>query len=305
MSTLQSAIVPQTGPFGLFLVLRVHNAQPAVVSQCRFLPTLLDQVGAQDKASQLVCAIAFGADYWAKIFAGGRPKGLKSFEAIHGDRLAAPATGGDVFVHIHSRRNDLNFMLAKQFLAPIRAYVEVLDEVYGFRYLDSRDLTGFIDGTENPEGDERAKVALIGKEEQSLAGGSYVMMQRYVHDLEKWETVAVDKQEQIIGRTKADSVELKGDKKPPTAHISRVVIEEGGEELEIVRHSMPYGTASGDSGLLFVAYGRDLAIFDKMLARMYGISGDGLHDHLMEYTVPKTGAYFFVPSLETLKQLAP
>ena len=129
-----------------------------------------------------------------------------------------------------------------------------------------------------------------------------MIVQRYVHDLVRWSTLATGDQEAAVGRTRDDSTELEGDAKPPTAHISRVVIEEDGEELEIVRHSFPYGTTS-ESGLLFIAYCATLSTFDRMLARMYGTSGDGLHDRLMDFTRPVTGAYFFAPSLERLRAL--
>lgn len=169
------------------------------------------------------------------------------------------------------------------FLNQLGEAVDVMDEVHGFRYLDSRDLTGFIDGTENPKGKARAAVALIDAEDPAFAGGSYVFTQRYIHNLKQWATVPQPEQEKVIGRKKRDSKELSEKAKPPTAHISRVVIEEQGEELEIVRHSFPYGTVS-EAGLFFIAYTKDLSIPEKMLSRMLGTAGDGMHDHLMDHT---------------------
>ena len=174
--------------------------------------------------------------------------------------------------------------------------------MHGFRYLDARDLTGFIDGTENPKGRERAEAALIGREDPAFAGGSFVFTQRYVHDLARWERLAVREQEGAIGRRKRDSRELADRVKPATAHIARVVIEEDGRELEIVRHSSPYGTTS-ECGLFFIAYTRDLAIPEKMLRRMMGAADDGLHDRLMEFTRAVSGATFFAPSLAALRSL--
>ena len=177
-----------------------------------------------------------------------------------------------------------------------------MDEVQGFRYLDSRDLTGFIDGTENPKGKERTSVALIGSEDPTFSGGSYVFTQRYVHNLQKWGTLPQKEQEKVIGRRKPGSEELSDQAKPPTAHISRVVIEEDGEELEIVRHSFPYGTVS-EHGLFFIVYTKDLDIPERMLSRMMGTSDDGLHDHLIDYTRAVSGAHFFAPSLHVPKSL--
>ena len=178
-----------------------------------------------------------------------------------------------------------------------------MDLVQDFRYLDSRDLTGFIDGTENPSGDaQRAAVALIGDEDPDFAGGSYVFVQRYVHKLNTWAALSEPEQEAAIGRSKADSKELPETIKPPSAHISRVVIEENGEELEIVRHSFPYGTLN-EHGLFFIAYTRNLDIPEQMLCRMLGATGDGHHDRLMDFTQAVSGAHFFAPSLELLTQL--
>jgi putative iron-dependent peroxidase len=179
-----------------------------------------------------------------------------------------------------------------------------MDDVTGFRYLDGRDLTGFIDGTENPKGRKaRARAALIGKEDPDFAGGSYVFTQRYVHDVARFGKLPLEEQEGAVGRRKRDSKELSDKKKPATSHISRVVIEEDGEELEIVRHSFPYGNLS-ESGLFFIAYTKDLEIPQKMLRRMYGISGDGLHDRLMDFTKAVSGAHFFAPAERMLRSLA-
>ena len=303
--TPQSAIVPPDGPHALFLVIHLKSgAEEAVRESAAALPKLLDELGSGDPQARLVGSLAFGPDLWQRL-GQPRPRHLKPFEAIDNGELHAPATGGDLLLHLHSARADLNFLAARRFLAPLHRWLERIEETPAFRYLDSRDLTGFIDGTENPqEEEERREVALIGEEDSESAGGSYVIAQRYIHRLERWQAMPDSAQEEIIGRSKPDSVELGDEVKPATAHISRVVIEEDGEELEIVRHSLPYGRASGDAGLFFIAYARDLTIFEKMLSRMFGRSGDGLHDRLMEFTEPVSGAFFFAPSLEQLQGLS-
>ncbi len=302
MSTPQSAILPEAAPHALYMVINVTNNTKDVVKQCASLPVLIETIKKEHKVDKLYASLAFGADYWGDIYSKGRPQRLKTFVELGKGDVSAPATGGDVFLHIHADRKDMVYVLASEFIKPIKENIQVLDEVEGFHYLDDRDLTGFIDGTENPEGDERAEVALI-DDEPAFNGGSYVLAQRYVHNLPKWQTVADDEQEKIIGRTKPDSIELEDDVMPETSHVSRVVIEEDGEELEIVRHSLPYGQASGDSGLFFLAYSKDNTILEKMLANIFGVSGDGLHDHLMNYTTAKSGAYFFAPSVEMLKEI--
>jgi putative iron-dependent peroxidase len=247
--------------------------------------------------------VSFGSEFWDVISPGIQPAGLRPFKAIEAEGRSAPATGGDILLHILSKRHDLNFELAMRIRNQLGDAIEVMEEVHGFQYLDSRDLSGFIDGTENPKGIKaRAEVALIGKEDPTFAGGSYVFTQRYVHDLKKWSTVPTREQEKVIGRRKKNSKELSGRAKPATAHISRTVIKEDGEELEIVRHSFPYGTLS-ESGLFFIAYCKTLDIPERMLSRMIGTSGDGLYDSLMDYSKAVSGANFFAPSLEMLKAL--
>lgn len=305
MPQAQSAILALDGPLGLFLVLHLKpGADGAVRHAAAAFPALLEEVAGMAPEAQLAGALAFGPQQWDRL-SKTRPKRLKPFGPLEGGTLRAPATGGDLLLHLHSARADLNYLVANRFVTPLKPWIERAEETPAFRYLDARDLTGFIDGTENPqEQDERREAALIGDEDAAFAGGSYVIAQRYVHHLERWNTMPQQEQEGIIGRTKPDSVELDDDVKPPTAHISRVVIEEDGTELEIVRHSLPYGSACGESGLFFLAYARDLTIYDKMLQRMFGLSSDALHDRLMEFTEAVSGAYFFAPSQTMLQRLA-
>ena len=302
----QSGIIPDPGESALFLVLRVCDplvTGSEVAGVLAKVPALTKRLAGREPRSKLVSVVGLGSEFWNVLAPSRRPSAFEPFKAIEVAGRSAPATGGDVLVHLVARRPDVCFELALHIMGDLGGSVEVMDEVHGFRYLDSRDLTGFIDGTENPKGArERAAVALIGDEDREFAGGSFVFTQRYVHDLAQWAALPVDEQERVIGRRKRDSKELSEKTKPPTAHISRTVIEEFGEELEIVRHSFPYGTVS-EKGLFFIAYTKDLTITEKMLQRMMGVSGDGLHDRLMDYTHAVSGATFFAPSLNVLQSL--
>ena len=305
MAEPQAGIVPEPSENALFLILRVPD--PAkngveVAKAASQLPGLTAKLAKSEPRARLTSVVGFGPEFWDAVSPGNRPKGFRPFPAIAAGDRRAPATGGDLLVHILSRRQDLCFELATQVRKKLGHTVEVMEEVHGFRYLDSRDLTGFIDGTENPKGKKRGAEGLVGDEDPDFAGGSFVFTQRYVHDLEKWEGLSLREQEKVIGRRKRDSRELSDRAKPPTAHIARVVIEEDGEELEIVRHSFPYGTTS-ECGLFFIAYTRDLDIPAKMLRRMMGTSGDGLHDRLMEFSRAVSGANFFAPSVRVLRKL--
>lgn len=267
------------------------------------LPTA-KALAAHEKRAGLSCAFGIGSVLWDRLSPENRPVGLRPFRAVETNGRMAPATGGDLLVQITSGRHDLNLDLAMTLAQRLQQVATVNEEIHGFRYRDSRDLTGFIDGTENPKGKARAVAALIGAEDRRFACGSYVVVQRYIHDLERWRRLDDREQEQIIGRTKRNSVELPKSRKPDTAHISRVVIEREGEELQILRQSYPWGTVR-EGGLYFVAYTKSLDIFELMLARMMGAAGDGKHDRLMEFSRAVTGATFFAPSLETIASLKP
>jgi putative iron-dependent peroxidase len=297
----QPGILPEPRPHARFVVLRAADLH-AIARAAARIPALTAKLAGLDRGARLTCTVAFGSEFWDRISPGRRPRGLRAFPALQGGAHRAPSTGGDLLLHVLSKRVDLNFELAARIRAELGEAASVMDDVTGFRYLDGRDLTGFIDGTENPKGKERAEVALIGAEDPEFTGGSYVFTQRYVHDLGKWAGVPLKEQEGAVGRRKRDSKELSDKAKPATAHISRVVIEENGEELEILRHSFPYGNLN-EAGLFFIAYTKTLDIPERMLRRMLGLSGDGLSDRILDFTRAVSGAHFFAPPLRVLRSL--
>ncbi|MFC3023591.1 Dyp-type peroxidase [Vibrio zhugei] len=297
MSQPQSAIVPEAGPFALYAMFNVVNNHQKVLQTLQSIPTLVDEINQQQPGAQLVVSVSFSRQFWQHLDAP-MPDELIDFPELGKGKVIAPSTAMDFLIHAHAQRHDLLFYLLRKCMESMAEHITVVDEVYGFRYLDSRDMTGFIDGTENPEGNERHKVAVIA--DGPLAGGSYVMLQRYEHELPAWSRLNISAQEKVIGRTKADSVEL--DNVPAASHVGRVDIKENGQGLKIVRHSLPYGTATGVHGLLFVAYCHTLHNFQVLLESMYGHS-DNKTDQLLRFTNAKTGAYLFAPSLQTLQQL--
>ena len=302
--TPQPGILAQGNAHAYFMIFKVPGQaeRTAIVKAVHQVQPSAGVVADLDPGAKLVINVGIGSELWDRVSPGSRPANLRAFHAVQVGGRSAPVTGGDIFLHIASARHDLNFELAMRLARLLGPVATLSEEVHGFRYLDTRDLTGFIDGTENPKGEDRAAAALIGSEDPPFAGGSYVAVQRYVHDLEKWRRLEIHEQEQIIGRTKPESVQLSDSVKPATAHISRVAIQQNGQELQILRHSYPYGTVR-EAGLFFVAYMKSLHTFDRMLQRMMGAAEDGLHDRLMEFSQARTGATFFVPSLETLGSL--
>lgn len=306
MPTPQPGVLPAGGSQAYFLTFSTHDGaqRSEWIRAIRDILPVARALAMRQKHTRLLCTFGIGSSLWDRLSPASRPAGLRPFRAVQAKGRVAPATGGDLLVQITSGRHDLNLDLAMGLVGLLERVATLTEEVHGFRYRDSRDLTGFIDGTENPKGRAKAAAALIGGEDRRFAGGSYVAVQRYVHDLERWRQLDDREQEQIIGRTKRNSVELPKSKKPDQAHISRVVIERDGVELQILRQSYPWGTVR-EAGLYFVAYTKSLDIFDLMLARMMGAAEDGRHDRLMEFTRAVTGATFFAPSLEAIASLKP
>lgn len=302
--TAQSVILPLPSNHARFIVIRLKDLSiDGLKKQLEALFTARDRLITQHPHAEIKTSVAFGPDLWAQLH-HQTPEGFKQLDPIQGS-FNMPVVPADVLIHIASARTDICFAMSQSFFDGIQDQVEVLDERVCFRNFDGRDLTGFIDGTENPQfKDDRAETALLGEDAGIFEDGSFVFAQRYAHDLDKWKKLKVDAQEQVMGRTKLESIELDDDVKPDNAHVARTVVEdEDGEELEILRHSLPYGDGRGDQGLFFIAYTKDLTRIDQMLVRMFGTSGDGIHDRLLHFVAALDGAYYFAPSEELLEEV--
>ena len=263
--TAQSVILPLPSDHARFIVLRLKDLSiPELKEKIADLLSTRDRLITQYPHAQIKTAIAFGPELCAQIYTQ-TPQGFKPLAPIQGS-FEMPVKPADVLIHIAAQRTDICFALSQAFFEGITDKVDVLDERVCFRNFDGRDLTGFIDGTENPQfPDDRAEVALLGEDHGIFSDGSFVFAQRYAHNLEKWKQLKVDTQEQVIGRTKLESIELDDEVKPENSHVARTVVEDAkGEEVEILRHSLPYGDGKGDQGLFFIAYTQDLSIIDAM-----------------------------------------
>lgn len=306
MPTPQSGILPEANQNALFLIFRRRigrRANPHLKALLASLHNRTTKIAHENPKAYFSCSIAFGHTIWDELW-DSRPMFLRPFPRISGAVHQAPATDADVLLHIRAERYDLLHEFADHLVLELAEWLDLLEVVHGFRYLDSRDLTGFVDGTGNPEMAERAQVALVGKEDPAWAGGSYVHVQRYVHRMEEWNKLPIKQQEAIIGRTKVDNIEMEKDERPRTSHMHRVNIEKDGKELQILRHSMPYGIPGGERGLYFCSYSNNPDIFEKMLSRMVSPTHDGRVDHMLNFSRAVSGAVFFAPSVETLKKLA-
>lgn len=298
MSQFQSGILLEHRRFAIYLEARVQGDIAAIVSGSKQFLQKLTELQQTFPDAGLGAVIAFGHTLWRDLSGGQGAAQLKEFLPL--GKGIAPATQRDLLIHIQSLRHDVNFSLAQAALSSFGAAITVEEETHGFRWVEDRDLSGFVDGTENPQGEKRQQVAIIADGED--AGGSYVFTQRWQHNLKQWQRLDVSKQEQVMGRTKVSNEELDSETRPVTSHVSRVDLKEHGQGLKILRQSLPYGTASGTNGLFFIAYCATLHNIEQQLLSMFGET-DGKYDAMLRFTKPVTGSYFFAPSVERLMAL--
>ena len=299
MSRAQTGILPEHCRAAVWLEATIQGDFDAVRQGCKTFTQSLNAFQEKFPDAKLGAVVAFGYDLWRDLSGGDGAAELKNFTPM--GKGLAPATQHDVMIHILSLRHDVNFSVAQAALAAFGDALKIEEEVHGFRWVEERDLSGFIDGTENPQGeDSRREVAVIN--EGVDAGGSYVFVQRWEHNLKQLNRISVGEQEMLIGRTKDANEEIDGDERPATSHLSRVDLKENGKGLKIVRQSLPYGTASGTHGLYFIAYCARLHNIEQQLLSMFGET-DGKRDGMLRFTKPVTGGYYFAPSLDKLLSL--
>jgi len=272
---------------------------------CEDVEGLVRSVGTRFPASGLSCVCGFGSDAWDRLFGQPRPMQLHPFKAIGSGERIAVSTPGDLLLHIRADEMDMCFELATQLISKLGDAVTVIDEVHGFRYFDQRAIIGFVDGTENPTGRQAEDYTVIGEEDQAFAGGSYVLVQKYLHDMNAWNALTVEQQEKVIGRTKFANIELDEDVKPTNSHSALTTVEENGRELKIIRDNMPFGRPGmGEFGTYFVGYARTPSVIETMLENMFVGRPAGNYDRLLDFSRAVTGTLFFVPSVTLLESLA-
>jgi porphyrinogen peroxidase len=291
----------------IFLVVTMNpssESRTAIRSFCGDLSALLRAVGFRDLEAGLSCVFAIGSDAWERLFGAPRPAQLHPFREIRSGTRHAIATPGDLMFHIRSKRIDLCFELATQIMARIGDAVTPVDEVHGFRYFDDRDLIGFVDGTENPTGQAAVDAVTVGDEDPSFAGGSYVIVQKYLHDMKAWNALSTEAQERVIGRTKLTDIELDDSVKPTSAHNALTTIVENGKEIKILRDNMPFGSvAKGEFGTYFIGYSRSPSTIEQMLENMFIGRPRGNYDRLLDFSRAVTGCLFFAPAVTFLENV--
>jgi len=292
----------------IFLVVTINPGvenHATVRSLCGDLAALIRAVEFRDLEASLSCVMGFGSDAWDRLFGPPRPAEVHPFREIRAGARHAVSTPGDLIFHIRAKRMDLCFELATQLIARLGNAVSPVDEVHGFRYFDDRDLIGFVDGTENPRGGAVTDAVLIGEEDPTFANGSYVIVQKYLHDLAAWNTLSTEAQERIIGRTKLSDIELDDSVKPTSAHNALTTIVENGKQIKILRDNMPFGRPGhGEFGTYFIAYSRSPRTIEQMLENMFVGRPPGNYDRLLDFSRAVTGSLFFVPTATFLEDVA-
>lgn len=272
---------------------------------CADVAALVRAVGKRVQDGNLSCICGFGSDAWDRLFGQPRPASLHPFREFGTGARRAMATPGDLLLHLRADHMDLCFELATQLMARLGDAVTVVDEVHGFRYFDMRSMVGFVDGTENPEGNDAVRFTIIGAEDAAFAGGSYVLTQKYLHNMAAWNDLTVEAQERIIGRTKLSDIELDDAAKPSWSHSALTTLVENGEEVKILRDNMPFGQpGKGEFGTFFIGYARAPAPVEQMLENMFVGRPPGNYDRLLDFSEAVSGNLFFVPSASLLEALA-
>ncbi|WP_028357501.1 Dyp-type peroxidase [Brackiella oedipodis] len=285
--------------------IEVEKALEAFRDFCGNLTEINNSIKLRFDKDEFKSSVALSRHCWDMFFPNTTPpKELVTFEPIQGPRFTAPATEGDIFVHLRARNTDICYEALKQYMVFLGDITESVYEIHGFGYQDGRSIIGFVDGTANPQDDDACEAALIGDEDPDYKNGSYMFTQKYLHDMQGWETLSVEQQEEIIGRHKFNDMQLTN--KKPSAHveISKAYDDEG-NELDILRANVIFAEPSKNQyGTFFISYSKHFSTVHQMLRHMFQGNDKASHDKLLEYSTAVTGTLFFVPSKETLGAMA-
>lgn len=305
MGAPQPILEPLT-PAAIFLVATIdEGGEQAVRELLADLAGLRRSIGFRVPGAGLVCVTSIGSLAWDRLFTGARPAELHEFPIFAGEHHTAPATPGDLLFHIKAETHDVCFELAMTIADRLADAVTIVDQTVGFRYFEQRDLLGFVDGTENPEGAAAAGAALVGDADPEFAGGSYVIVQKYLHTMPQWRALSVEEQEQVIGRTKLDDFELSDADKPANSHVAvNTLVDPDGTERQIVRANMAFGSVKdGEFGTYYIAYAATPSVTETMLTRMFVGTEEAAYDRILDFSIAVTGTLFFTPPADFFDDL--
>jgi porphyrinogen peroxidase len=245
------------------------------------------------------CVMGIGYDAWFQLHLPvPMPKELENFVSVVGEKHTAVSSKGDLHFHIRGNGSSVCYDMAHAISDVLEPVAISIEEIHGFRFWDGRSILGFVDGTENPHGQGRTFFGLVGDDDPIYKGGSYLFVQKYTHDLNAFEELSTEEQEKVFGRYKLNDIEMPDDIKPSNSHIALANV---GDEFKIIRDNMPFGNIStNEMGTYFIAYASIFSTVKKMLNNMFIGSPKGNYDRLLDFSTPKTGTLFFVPTLDML-----
>jgi len=270
---------------------------------CKLVINLNNSVNVRFPVSRASCVMGIGYDAWHQLnLPLPLPRELANFAPITGEKHTAVSSKGDLHFHIRADNTSICYDMAATITNILEPVATSAEEIHGFRYWDSRSILGFVDGTENPQGQDREFFSMIGDEDAVYKGGSYLFVQKYIHNLSAWKALSTEQQEKVIGRYKSNDVEMPDDVKPANAHIALANV---GDDFKIVRDNMPFGNIStNEMGTYFIAYASTFSTVEKMLNNMFIGSPAGNYDRILDFSTPKTGSLFFVPTFNMLDELS-
>jgi len=301
----QPVLAPLTAA-AIFLVLTINpGGEVATRDLLSDWAGLQRAVGFRAPGAPMACVAGVGSRAWDRLFSGPRPAELHLFRELSGTVHRAVSTPGDLLFHVRHERMDLCFEFVTQVMSRLAGAATVVDEVHGFRFFDERDLLGFVDGTENPVGREAGEAALTGDADPGFAGGSYVIVQKYLHDMAAWNALTTEDQERAIGRSKLSDIEMADDVKPANSHVAlNTIVDPDGQERSILRANMPFGEIGrGEFGTYYIAYAATPSVTEQMLVNMFIGSPPGNYDRILDFSTAVTGSLFFAPSADFLDDL--
>src|ERR1700753_4053213 len=229
---------------------------------CKLIINLNNSANVRFPVSRASCVMGIGHDAWLRLgLPAPLPKELTNFAPIIGEKHTAVSSRGDLHFHIRADTTSICYDMAAAISDVLDAVAVSVEEVHGFRDWDSRSILGFVDGTENPHGQDREFFGMIGDEDPAYKGASYLFVQKYIHNLNAWKRLSVEDQEKVIGRYKPNDIEMADDVKPSNSHIALANI---GDDLKIVRDNMPFGNMStNEMGTYFIAYASTFSTVQK------------------------------------------
>lgn len=310
MNTNSQKVTDYPNKNTIFMVWQFKDGTPypdAFKELCALVINLNNSASNRFPNSQASCVLGIGAEAWQKLnLPTPLPKELKPFEEIKGAKYTAVSTPGDLHLHLRADNGSLCFDMAMEITKILKPVADCTVDVQGFRYWDGRSILGFVDGTENPHGEARTFFAQVGEEDPQYKGGSYLFVQKYLHNMLAWDNLSIEEQEKVIGRSKQNDIEMPDEVKPKNSHIALANVEgENGEELKVVRDNMPFGNpANGEVGTYFIAYANTFTTVQKMLNNMFIGDPIGNYDRILDFSIAKTGTLFFVPTLDMLDEFS-